>query len=499
MRRSGFFAIAAVVVFLATPAAAQLSSQAVPGPATGLWQPESAQSLPLNSPRQSPNQQPAAPAQPASNQPAAPASASPQTIGMPWAGGTLYRSVTAGTYYDDNVFATNSDRMSDWAVFARPELGWVTQGQNYSFAADGFLEGLAHAKFSSEDQINGSAGAGFTFMPDNTTQIVGSARYIHEHLDRGSSETVITTPGEPATLISTLFDHPVSYDQGLEALALNKRYGNWWSSFGVAGMEVEYQNPTIGSSSPLSGTGVDLSYADGKIGAANARFGYVVMPLTSVFVEAAANTRNWEVDYFNSNGYRIVAGVLFEQGPGANLKGEAWGGYMSQNYNGAAMQRVSTWTYGVSLIEVLTTDLSAVVEGRREAKEAALGLATLASGVLGASTPTCLIAAAVCVSTIESEVGARLDYHLLPKVIVSGGATYLEDEYQGAVAFGRVDNTFSPLAAIKYLATPNVTVGFDYRNVAFRSSGGTALPPFTNVAALPYSRNVYVFSVNGTW
>ncbi len=29
-------------------------------------------------------------------------------------------------------------------------------------------------------------------MPDNDTQIVGAARYIHEHLDRGASESVVT-------------------------------------------------------------------------------------------------------------------------------------------------------------------------------------------------------------------------------------------------------------------------------------------------------------------
>lgn len=507
-QRIGFYAAAAIVVLQGTPALAQLAPSATPLTGNMFWQPGNQPTgAALSSPRQSPNQQPEAPAQPASNQaqPAnnaasnQPPSWYPQVPGTPLAGGTLYSSVTAGVYYDDNVFATNSNRQSDWAVFARPELGWVKQGQNYSFAIDGFIEGRDYARFSSEDQINGSVGAGFTVMPDDNTQIVGSARYIHEHLDRGSSETVITTPGQPAALISTLFNRPVSYDEGLESLAVNKRYGNWWTSLGAAGMEVQYQNPTIGSGSPLVGSTVDLSYADGEIGAGNARVGYVIMPLTSLFVEAAGNTRDWGVGYFNSTGYRVVAGVLFEQGPGARLKGEAWGGYMAQQYSGVTMQNVSTWTYGVSLTAVVTNNVSAVVEGRREAKEAALGLAALPSGALGVSASTCTIDAAVCVSTIESEVGARLDYHILPKVVVSGGVTYLVDQYQGPLSFGRVDDTLSPLAAIKYLATPNISLGFDYRNVAFTSSGGATLPPLTSVTALPYSRNVYMFSVNGNW
>ncbi|HWC90391.1 MAG TPA: outer membrane beta-barrel protein, partial [Pirellulales bacterium] len=216
------------------------------------------------------------------------------------------------------------------------------------------------------------------------------------------------------------------------------------------------------------------------------------------FVEAAANARNWDVSYFDSTGYRVDAGLLFEQGPGARLKGEAWFGYMNQVYTGATMATVSSWTYGLGLAAVLTDNLTAVVEGRREAKEAALGLAAL-PGALGASAPTCIADAAVCVSDIESEIGGRLDFRVAPSVIVGGGATYLEDDYQGQLAFGRIDRSFGPLASLKYFATPNVTLGLDYRNLQFSSSNGAAPAGFTSVTALPYFVNVYMLSVNGRW
>ncbi len=48
-------------------------------------------------------------------------------------------------------------------------------------------------------------------------------------------------------LLSTQFAHPVAYDEGLESIALNKRYGNWWTSLGGAGLEINYQNATIGT------------------------------------------------------------------------------------------------------------------------------------------------------------------------------------------------------------------------------------------------------------
>jgi hypothetical protein len=489
--------VGVVTVFAAEHVFAQIAHSS-PSPDNSVWQNGTAP-VPGYA-RQTPNVQPTTQATPAGSPTSSPAWYG-QGSGIPWAGGRFYAGGTVGTFYDDNVFATNINRQHDFAFFERPEAAWVKQGQNYTVSADGFVEGREYATFSSEDQVNGGVGTNFTVMPDNDTQIVGGARYLHEHLDRGSSETVVTTPGMPSTLLSTLFTHPVAYDEGIEAIALNKRYGNWWSSTGAAALEINYQNAAIGATGPLGpspfgGDTVNFNYADGAIGTANARVGYVVAPLTSVFGEAVINTRDWGVGYFDSNGFRVVMGMLFEQGPGARVRGEFWAGYMNQEYNGVTMQRISTWTGGLNMTGVITSDLSAVVEGRREAKEAALGLALLTPTELGASGATCATSVAVCVSNIESEAGARLDYRVLPRVVISGGVTYLEDDYQGPPAFGRVDRTLGPIAALRYFATPDLTLGFDFRNVSFASTGGAAPPGFANVSALPYVKDVFMLWVN---
>jgi hypothetical protein len=500
MRRGAGFLILFVAVVIAMPALAQIGPAGSTLP-DNIWQTGTQPTPGLASARQSPNTQPMAPAQPVSSQasPSPSPSGSKQPTGTPFDGGTLYTGATIGSFFDDNIFATHTNQQHDWAFFARPEMQWIKQSGNFTFQTDGYVEGRDYAHFTSENQINGGAGASFIETPDNDTQIVGGVRYLHAHLDRGASETVVATP-LGSQLLSTLFAHPVSYDEELQSIALNKRYGNWWSSVGGAGMEIQYQNPTIGNfGAPGSGTVVDLGYADGGIGASNVRVGYVVAPLTSVFAEAAVNTRNWGVGYFDSTGYRVVAGLLFEQGTNARLKGEIWAGYMAQNYSGTTMSNVSTWTYGLGLAALVTDDVTAVFEGRREGKEAALGLAALPSGALGASSATCSADLAVCVSDIESEIGGRLDYRIMPKVVVGGGVTYLEDDYQGPLAFGRIDRSLGPLASAKYFATPNITLAFDYRNLAFTSGGGAAPLPFTPVTAFPFHRNIYMLSLNARW
>jgi len=269
---------------------------------------------------------------------------------------------------------------------------------------------------------------------------------VRAHEARGSGESLFST-----------FDKPVAYNTFDAAGAINKRFNRWWTSLGVAGTWINYENPTIG------GVGVDQSFRDGNIGVVSGRVGYVVAPLTSIFIEGSGNRRDFQVDAFDSRGYRVVGGVLLEPGQGARVKGEAYAGYMFQDYTGVTFQTISTFTYGGALAFVLAPRWTGVVEGKRQALE---------SGLNGG------------VSLIESLVGGRLDYALMPNLIVGAGATYVLDEFQGA---NRNDHVISPLVSVKYLVNPNLTLGFDYRNISFDSSG---------LGALGYYRNVYLFSLN---
>jgi Putative beta-barrel porin 2 len=90
---------------------------------------------------------------------------------------TFLPSVTAAAFYDDNVFATNTNRQGSWGALIRPELGVRTAGQNYAIEASGFVEDRWSARFSSEDQLNGAAGVTATVMPDNAR---GARRFSSE-------------------------------------------------------------------------------------------------------------------------------------------------------------------------------------------------------------------------------------------------------------------------------------------------------------------------------
>lgn len=371
----------------------------------------------------------------------------PQPVGIQVGNLTIFPAVTLGAFYDNNVFAAGVNRRSDWAGFVRPELGLRWTGSNYVFGVQGFVERREYDKYDSENQTNGSVAAGGTYMPDRDTQIIGRFRYTHAHEERGSGESELNQ-----------FDRPLAYNSYEAAVAINRRFGNWWTSLGAANLWIDTNTPTV------LGVPVPQTYRDGEIGVATGRVGFVVAPFTSFFTEVAINRRDFDVDIFDSDGYRVVGGMLFEEGPGARLKGEIYAGYMKQDYTGVTFLDVSTWTAGGALGIIITPQLTATLIGRREAKESALN-----SGV----------------SVVESMLGGRIDYFIMPNVVIGGGVTYLEDEFKLA---GRTDHSWSPLASLKYFMTPNVTLGVDYRRVNYDTSA---------LGVLGYTRDVVLFSLHG--
>ena len=365
----------------------------------------------------------------------------------------IYPMLTAAAFYDDNVFARSTNRAGDWAYALRPEIAWRSNNwANAQVAGNAFIEKRWYSKFTSEDQTNGGVTVGGTVQPDANTQLVGRFAYLHAHEDRGTSDNINNT-----------FSRPLSYDQIEAAGAINKRFDRVWTSIGAAGAWIHFEDPT------LAGTTISQAYRNGQIVRVPGRLGYVVAPLTSVFVEVAGNWRDFDVSSFDSRGYRVVGGVLLEPGPGSRVKGEIFGGYMRQDYNGVGFHTVSTWTYGAAMAFLVTRNVTAVFEGRREAKEA-----SLSGGVLTGDG----------VSVIETVASGRADVTIMPNVVVGAGTSYLVWEFLGA---GRTDRVWSPLASAKWFVNRNLTLGFDYRYLTFDSSG---------FGVSSYYRNVYLFTAH---
>ncbi|MGE0564335.1 MAG: outer membrane beta-barrel protein [Pseudolabrys sp.] len=354
---------------------------------------------------------------------------------------------TLATIFDDNIYALSSNKISDTIFVVRPEAGLDLRGDNYASSARVAVENRTYSRNSGESQINGSASIGTTVQPSGDFQIKSRLGYARAHEQRGAAESIYLS-----------FDKPVQLDQYDGAIVFNKRFGRWWTSLGGARTWYHYTDPTI------LGIPIDQSYRNGNVNVGTGRVGVVVAPLTSVFAEVSGNARNFEVDSFDSRGFRVVGGMLFEPGPGARVKGEFFAGYMEQDYSGATFQAIRTITYGGLMAFKLDPQMTLTFDGRREAKESALN-----GGV----------------SVLESVVSGRLDFHITSKLTVGVGVSYLNQTFYGA---SRIDQTWGPLASIKYAFTPNIAAGIEYRYIGFDSSG---------LGTNSYSRNAVMFTLAG--
>lgn len=350
-------------------------------------------------------------------------------------------SITQSILFDDNLYATSKNKVSDFAYIIRPELNYAKSGSNYGLQANVYAEHRKYFKHSREDQTNAGAALGGTFQFNEDSQVQLRGSYARGHEERGA--------GEGAFL---RVDRPTAFNQFDGGVALNNRFGKMWTSFGLAGLLVKYEDAKI------QGQSFDQSYRDGAITVANGRVGYVVAPLTSAFVEVAVNRRDFKESDFNSDGYRLVGGLLFEPGPGARMKGEVWAGWMEQDFKNSRLETVSGLTYGGSLAFLVTDNVTFTAEGRREAKE---------SGLAGG------------VSLVESYAGARVDVQIARNLYLGGGVTYLHDAYKGV---GRKDHYWGPMASAKYVLNRYLTLGVEYRGVSFGTDDPFALKFKRNVA-----------------
>ena len=167
--------------------------------------------------------------------------AAPITMGI----FTLTPGVTAGSFFDDNVYATTVSRKSDVAFFVRPEIAASAKGEDYGLLASAYIEGRKFVRLSSEDQVNGGASVAGVYQPDQSTQIKAQVGYTHGHEDRGFGESAFV-----------VLDHPLSFDQIDAAVALNKRFGQYWASLGVSTVGLLFNNDTF------QGVSLNQTYAD---------------------------------------------------------------------------------------------------------------------------------------------------------------------------------------------------------------------------------------------
>lgn len=335
-------------------------------------------------------------------------------------------SLMAKTTFDSNVFASGANPQSETIFSIRPELRIKSDWNRHS--AEAFVAGeiARYRRFSSENHNNFFAGAAGSAEISRGFVAFGSVEYAKDHEERGTGESFAG------------FDKPVPFERITSRASVARRFNRLTVTVGSVVDVHDFEDVTLG------GVPVDQDYRDRNVFSVSSRVAYEVSPMTSVFVEVGWNKRDFRTSPLNSDGWRATGGARFELS--RLIQGEAFIGYMSQDYASPAIVDVSSYTYGGNLKWMPTPLTTVTLLGEREVGESAFG---------GFS------------SRITSNIGVRVDHELLRNLIASGRLGFEWDEFQGTA---RKDDYVKAGASLIYMLNPYLSVSGDYRYTNFSTN-----------------------------
>lgn len=337
--------------------------------------------------------------------------------------------------FDDNVFSTRADRRSDVVFRLAPTLSVLRSGSVASVAAEAGIETVNYARYGDLDSINARLGINGAYAVTGSTQVTAASTFTRTTDSGAGLGAVNNNPGINNNLV--FGQQPFQIDP-----VVVNRYNN---NIGVTtnlnrvelGFNANWQHVSYGNTSATrNAPGADQSQRDGDILTFNGRVGYRISAPTTAFVEVGYNNRSYRNSSFNSDGFRVVAGMrteLFRL-----VRGEAFVGYLQQAFNAPFGNR-SGVTFGANLRWFPTERLTFTVSGNRDVGEPAANLAP---------------------PGIATNIGGSVDVELLRSWTASAGANYVNISYNG---LNRTDEYVTTVISTNYLINRHFALNAGWR------------------------------------
>ena len=233
-----------------------------------------------------------------------------EALGLPVGTFTAFPSLQIDAEYNDNIFAVATGADSDWIVRLKPEIQLESGWSRHAFGAYARANISRYRDFDAENFEDWGVGA------SGRLDITRAAN-LAAGVDHASLTEPRTSSNAPAST-----REPISYDMASAFLAGTRVSGRTKLSARADIREFDYEDALT-----LAGGVVDQDSRDRTITSLTGRGDYAISPATAVFVQATANTRDYDTPTSlvlparDSDGYELLAGANFEVG--ALARGEA--------------------------------------------------------------------------------------------------------------------------------------------------------------------------------
>ncbi|MDB5719051.1 MAG: hypothetical protein JWM38_2478 [Sphingomonas bacterium] len=249
----------------------------------------------------------------------------------------LEPTVSIDARYDDNIYATASDRRGDVYLALRPEVHLRSDFVRHALDARAYYQRTLHAKYEGEDVAQYGASVDGRYDLAAYTRLSGRIAIDHAAESRGNLGTFRET-SSPAEYDRIEGQGTVAQEFGPLAVAATGRLRS-----------LTYSDALLG------GVTIDQTYRDQKISDATIEASYAVHELTRFLIAGTVERRRFvlrpgdpgfdpvtSIDR-SANGYRIEAGVQREVT--ALITGTVRIGYLSYNYPDPKLRDVSGFSY----------------------------------------------------------------------------------------------------------------------------------------------------------
>ncbi|MGH6901719.1 MAG: outer membrane beta-barrel protein, partial [Geminicoccaceae bacterium] len=324
----------------------------------------------------------------------------------------IYPSLTVGSSYDTNVFATKDDTKDDFIFnflpgfvvrsnFPRHAIVWSTQADIGRYVTE-----------TSEDYEDfGTALDGRLDITRNNRLTAGAA-FARGHDSRDDPE-----------------------DQGVDVSDEPSKY---YTYGGDLGFQQEFNRFNVG----LLGTFDRTDYTDGDEGdrdrdlfGGRLRTGYFISPRINAFLQGGFRREVRDQDTGRDNNV-YSASVGTEIDFTGLLFGEVNAGWSLQEFDESDVDSENGFTYGANLTWNPTGLTSVRLDGAGGFEPSDVGS-----------------------SRLESEIGLRVDHELRRNLLIGAQVRYSRDDFQDA---NRVDNRIDVGPDITYFVNRYLSVGADY-------------------------------------
>ncbi len=336
----------------------------------------------------------------------------------------IYPTVGAAVVFDDNIYASDAEKVSDWRSEITPGIKFQSHLPRHvlDFSLDGKI--VNYLEHTDQDYANVRAKLDGALHFNAAHTISTSLLSAIEHEERDDPSYPLAARG------------PVEVFHNRASVGITRDVGRLYGTLSATADSYNFSDVTA-----VNGSTLDQDARDTDIYSTQLRFGYRFSPgYEFVGKIRTSKDHNHGTDDLDRDawGYEALAGLAFETNP--LLRWRILGGYGVRDYENESLDNLKTSLIEAEVQWLPTQRLTIYGTVNRQILEA---VNIDAAGI------------------VQTGAELRADYEIYHNLVLSGALGYRQDDFTGT---DREDDVYVARASLDYYYTKNWLFTFGYEH-----------------------------------